>query len=406
MIALPGKKTVNDIVVAGKTLLVRVDYNVPFHPGTTDISDDGRIRASLPTVRYLMEQGCKIILCSHLGRPKGKAVEELRMGRVTQRLSQLLGAPVAQAPDCVGPEVQRAVDALTPGGVIMLENLRFNPGEEANDPEFASALASPAEMYVDDAFGTAHRAHASTEGVTRFLPSVAGLLMACELEMLGRALDSPEQPFAAVLGGAKVSDKMAVMENLAGRVDMLIIGGGMAATFLKATGLEVGDSPVEEDRVQFAAQLIRNARRTGPGLLLPADVVIADSFSEAADHRTVGVSDIAPGWQIMDIGPRTASLFEEALRPCRTVVWNGPMGVFEWEPFAQGTARVASILAGLERSTTVVGGGSTAEAVDGLCLAGKMSHVSTGGGASLELLEGKVLPGVAALMDRDGPSSL
>ena len=403
MIGLRKIRTVGEINVAGKAVLVRVDYNVPFHPETTEISDDSRITASIPTIRYLLEQRCRVVLCSHLGRPKGRVVEGLRMGPVTRRLSELLGMPVTQASDCIGPEVRKASESLKSGGILMLENLRFHAEEEKNDPEFASALASPAEVYVNDAFGAAHRAHASTVGVTQFLPSAAGLLMARELEMLDRVVESPERPLAAILGGAKVSDKMAVLENLAGRVDTLIIGGGMAATFLKAKRLEVGDSLVEEDRIPFAENFMRTAQSRGLDLLLPVDVVIADAFSALADHRTAAVSDIPLGWRIMDIGPRTASLFEEALRASRTVLWNGPMGVFEWEPFAQGTGRIAHTLAELDKATTVVGGGSTAEAVASLGLAEKMTHVSTGGGASLELLEGKVLPGVAALMRSNEP---
>jgi phosphoglycerate kinase len=394
------KKTVKDINVAGKTVLVRVDYNVPFQPGTTSISDDSRIKASLPTIQYLIEQKCKIVLCSHLGRPGGKVVEEMRLAPVSKRLSELLGMPVAQASDCVGPEVKKAVAALRPGGILMLENLRFHPEEEKNNPEFARALASLAEVYVNDAFGTAHRAHASTEGVTKHLPSVAGFLMARELEMLGLALGSPQRPFAAILGGAKVSDKLAVLENLAERVDVLVIGGGMAATFLKAKGMDVGDSLVEYDRVQFAAGLIESARDRELELLLPVDAIVADGFSATASYRTVDASGIRAGWRIMDIGPRTVGRFERSLRRCKTVVWNGPMGVFEWKPFAQGTARIASVLASLKDATTVVGGGSTAEAVESLGLADRMTHVSTGGGASLEFLEGKELPGVAALMDK------
>jgi phosphoglycerate kinase len=401
VITLADKKTVEDIDVAGKTILVRVDYNVPFHPSTTDISDDSRIRASLPTLRYLIERGCRVVLCSHMGRPRGKIVEDMRMTPASTRLSELLEIPVAQALDCVGPDVQKAVRALQSGGVIMLENLRFHDGEEKNDAEFASALASLAEVYVDDAFGTAHRAHASTEGVTHFLPSVAGFLMSTELEMLGRALESPRRPFAAIMGGAKVSDKIAVLENLAGRVDTLIVGGGMAATFFKAEGLEIGDSLVEEERVQFASDFKRTAKEKGLNLLLPVDVVVADDFSATASHRTVGIADIPAGWRVMDIGPQTISLFENALNVSKTVVWNGPMGVFEWEPFAQGTIRIANVLSGLSDATIVVGGGSTAEAVGSLGLADKMTHVSTGGGASLEFLEGKVLPGVAALLDKD-----
>ena len=401
MIALTEKATVRDIDLSGKTVLVRVDYNVPFRPRTVEISDDSRIRASLPTVRYLTERECRVVLCSHLGRPNGAVMEALRLAPVTRRLSELLGKQVTQAADCVGPEVRAAVDSLRAGEVMVLENLRFHPGEESNSAQLASELASLAEVYVDDAFGTAHRAHASTHAVTRFLPAVAGFLMARELEMLGRALESPERPFAAVIGGAKVSDKIAVLESLSARVDTLVIGGGMAAAFLRAQGLQTGGSPVDDAAIESAAGLIRSTEGRGVDLLLPVDVVIADSFAAAAKHRTVEVAEIPPAWQIMDIGPRTVSRFEEALAACKTVVWNGPMGVFEWEPFAQGTVGIARSVAGLDQATTVVGGGSTAEAVESLGLADKMSHVSTGGGASLEFLEGRVLPGVAALMNRE-----
>jgi phosphoglycerate kinase len=325
----------------------------------------------------------------------------MRLAPICRRLSDLLGVPVTQASDCVGAEVKRAAASLSPGQLMLLENLRFHAAEERNDGEFASELASLADVYVDDAFGTAHRAHASTEGVTRHLPSVAGFLMARELEMLGQALESPRRPFVAIFGGAKVSDKIAILERLADRVDTVIIGGGMAATFLKAKGLEVGDSIVESDRVEFAARFVERSQNGGPTLLLPEDVVIADSFSATADHRTVDVTRIPPGWMIMDIGPSTVPLFENAIAHSQTIVWNGPMGVFEWESFSQGTAGIARVLATLGSATTVVGGGSTAEAVDSLGLAGKMTHVSTGGGASLEFLGGRTLPGVAALMDKD-----
>ena len=406
MRSLGNKKTIEDIDVTGRTILVRVDFNVPFHPGRTEISDDSRIKASLPTLRYLLERRCKLVICSHLGRPEGRVITDLSMAPITRRLSQLLGAPVTQAPRCIGPDVEQAVATLGPNEAIMLENLRFNPGEEKNDPAFASALASMADIYVNDAFGTAHRAHASTEGVTRSVPSVAGLLMARELEMLGRTLQSPERPFAAILGGAKVSDKVGVIENLVGRVDTLIIGGAMSATFLKSTGLETGDSLVEEDRLGFARELVRTARQRGLNLLLPVDVVIADTFSESARYRTVDAGDIPTGWRSMDVGPQTIELFEEALAPCRTVIWNGPLGVFEWEPFSRGTARIARALAGLDRATTVVGGGSTAEAVENLGLTDQMTHVSTGGGASLQFLEGRELPGVAALLDKEKEPSI
>ena len=393
---MAAKKSIKDVELEGKRVLVRVDYNVPFAPGTARVSDDSRIRASLPTIEYLIERRCTVVLCSHLGRPKGKVVEDLRMAPVTQRLSELLGRPVSQAPGSTGPETAAAVEAAGAGGVVLLENLRFDPREEANDPAFAAELASLADLYVDDAFGTAHRAHGSTEGVTRHLPAVSGLLMARELEMLGDALDAPERPFAAILGGAKVSDKIGVLDSLAGKVDALIVGGGMVATFLLARGLDVGDSLVEGDRVRFARSFMdtEDAR-----LMLPVDVVVADSFSEEAACATVDVESIPAGWRVMDIGPRTAEAFEEELGRCRTVVWNGPMGVFEWEPFANGTRRVGMALARLEDAVTVVGGGSTAEAVESLGIADRMTHVSTGGGAALELLEGRVLPGVAALQD-------
>ena len=304
-----SKRTVRDIDVAGKTVLMRVDYNVPFAPGTTEISDDSRIWASLPTVRYLLERRCKVVLCSHLGRPSGEVVQGLRMTPVSNRLSDLLEMPVSQVSDCTGEDVRRAIDALPASGVVLLENLRFHAGEEENNPEFASELASLAQVYVNDAFGTAHRAHASIQGVTRFLPSAAGFLMERELEMLGRVLESPRRPLAAILGGAKVSDKIAVLENLANRVDTLVIGGGMAATFLVAGGHSAGDSPVEDDGVPFARSLIETARERELNLVLPVDVVIADAFLAEADARTVDVGSIPPGGLVMDIGPRTASLF-------------------------------------------------------------------------------------------------
>ena len=398
---MAAKRTIEDIRVDGRTVLVRVDYNVPFRPGTAEISDDSRIAASLPTLRYLRERGCRLIVCSHLGRPRGRVVEELRMAPVSTRLADLLGAPVRQLGDCVGPEVLDAVDALRPGEVAMLENLRFHEGEEANDVEFATALAMPADLYVNDAFGAAHRSHASTEGVARLLPAAAGFLMAKELAMLGQALDEPRRPFAAIMGGAKVSDKIAVLESLAGKVDSLIIGGGMAATFFKANGLPIGDSLVEEEWVPFARDFLRKAGETGLQVLLPDDVVIADKFDEHAESRVVGAREIPAGWRVMDVGPRSADAFACAVEGCLTVLWNGPMGVFEWKSFSQGTVRLANALSGLSGATTVVGGGSTAEAVQSLGYADKMTHVSTGGGASLEFLEGRELPGVAALPDRE-----
>ena len=391
-------RTVGDIDVADKTVLVRVDFNVPFRPGTTEISNDSRIKASLQTIRYLVSQRCRVVVCSHLGRPKGSVVEDLRMAPVAGRLSELLGRTIVEVPDCIGPAVKEGLSRLGPGQVLLLENLRFHPEEEQNSPEFAQALAAPADLYVNDAFGAAHRAHASTVGVTRILPAAAGLLMARELKMLGKVVASPRRPFAAVLGGAKVSDKIGVLENLAPELDVLVIGGSMAATFLMASGINVGDSYVEEHFVPAAQSIIRGAAARGLSLHLPVDVVVADGFSAEASYVELGVEDIQPGWQIMDIGERTAAQFISAVQGSKTVAWNGPMGVFEWEPFAQGTRRIAEALAAMEETTTVIGGGSTAEVVISLGLDGKMTHTSTGGGASLEFLEGKTLPGVAALM--------
>lgn len=392
-------KSIRDLDVAGKTALVRVDYNVPFRPGSADISDDSRIRASLPTLRYLQERGCRIIVCSHLGRPKGRVVESLRMAPVSRRLSELLGTPVVQVRQCVGEEVASAAASLAPGGVLMLENLRFHPGEEGNDPEFARGLAALADVYINDAFGAAHRAHASTAAVARLLPSAAGLLMEGELQVLGDALDAPERPFAAVLGGAKVSDKIGVLENLVGKVDALVIGGGMAATFIKAQGHSVGDSLVEDDRLAFARRIMDAGQGGASKILVPDDVIAADAFAADAKARVESASAIPDGWRIMDIGPQTARRYADALGECRTVIWNGPMGVFEWDAFSQGTAAVANALAGMERATTITGGGSTAEAVAVLGVADRMTHISSGGGASLEFMEGRELPGVAALMD-------
>ncbi len=389
------KRTVRDVDVAGKTILVRVDFNVPFRPGTLEISDDSRIEASLTTVRYLLDRQCRIVLCSHLGRPGGEVVGELRLEPIAGRLAGLLGRRVEYVPDCVGPSVERAVADLPPGGVLLLENLRFHAGEEQNHADFSRRLASLADLFVNDAFGAAHRAHASTVGVADYLPAVAGLLMARELRMLGAALESPARPFAAVFGGAKVSDKLAVLQRMAPQVDALMVGGGMAATFLKARGLDVGTSLVEDEWVPAAKELLDRS-----DILLPVDVVVSDGFSENASHRVVDAGSIPSGWGIMDIGPETATAFEAALAAAKTVTWNGTMGVAEWPPFAAGTARVANAIAGLKDATTVVGGGSTAEAVRALGLADRMTHVSTGGGAALEFLEGRKLPGVAALQDR------
>jgi len=395
------KKTIQDIDIEGKTVLVRAEFNVTFRPGTTSISDDSRIMATAPTIRYLLDHDAKVVLCSHLGRPKGKVVPELRMTPISQRLSQLLGQPVIQADDCVGADVQARVEAMTVREILMLENLRFHPGEEENDPNFARELASLADIYVNDAFGAAHRAHASIEGVTHYLPSVSGLLMARELEMLQGVLESPKQPLVAIIGGAKVSDKLLVLENLVGKVKTLIVGGGMAATFLKSQGLDVGDSLLEDDLIERAGEILRNADERGVQLLLPTDVIVADAFAEGATSKVVQVSQIQAGWRIMDIGPETSAQYANAVSESGTVVWNGSMGVFEWDAFSNGTKRLASTLAGLNDAITVIGGGSTAEAIGTLGLAEKMTHVSTGGGASLEFLEGKELPGVASLLDAE-----
>lgn len=389
-----NKKTIRDVDVHGKRVLVRVDLNVPLKEGS--VADDTRIRAVLPTLNYLLEQNAAVILCSHLGRPKGKAVPELRMDPVARRLEDLLDRPVKKLDDCVGPEVEAAVKAMQPGDVVLLENTRFHPEERANDPEFARQLAALAEIYVNDAFGAAHRAHGSTEGVTHYLPAVAGLLMEKELEFLGQATRDPEHPYVAILGGAKISDKIGVIENLLKQCDRMLIGGGMANTFFKAMGFEVGDSLIEDKAVETAELLLKQA---GGTLVLPVDVVIADAFDNAAHTRVVAPNEVTPGWRILDIGPKTISTFESALGGARMVVWNGPLGVFEMPNFAKGTFAVARLLANLD-ATTIIGGGESAAAVRQAGLTDRMSHVSTGGGASLEFLEGKALPCVAALENR------
>lgn len=391
------KKTVKDFAVEGKRVLVRVDFNVPMDENK-NITDDTRIRAAIPTIRYLMEQGAKVILASHLGRPKGQANPKYSLAPVAVRLSSLLGAPVEMAGDCVGEEVKQSVVKLEPGQVLLLENVRFYAEEEKNDPGFAAKLAELADIYINDAFGTAHRAHASTEGIARLLPAGAGFLMQKEIEIMGRALANPERPFTAILGGAKVSDKIGVIENLLNKVDCLIIGGGMANTFLKAQGYDVGKSLVEDDKLDLARKLVQDAG-CNVKFLLPSDVVAADKFEADAQRKVVGVEEIPAGWLALDIGPATAKLFADEISFARTIVWNGPMGVFEMEPFAAGTEAVAQALAG-SKAVTIVGGGDSVAAVEKLGVAEKITHISTGGGASLEFLEGKVLPGVAALQDK------
>ena len=394
------KKTVRDVEVEGKKVLVRVDFNVPLNINTGVISDDSRIRASLPTIQYLVDHKAKIILCSHFGRPKGKIVEELRMAPIARHLSQLVGLPVGIMPDCVGKETESKVEMLKEKDILFLENVRFHPEEEANDPHFARELAKLADVYVNDAFGTAHRAHASTVGVTKYLPAVAGLLMEKELEVMGNLLHDPGHPFACVIGGAKVSDKMGILQNLLKRVDLLLVGGGMAATFLKAQGYEVGRSSVEEDKLSLAKQLLQETEEWNVSLLLPTDVVVAEGGIEAgALTKIVPIINIPPNSYIVDIGPQTIELFCNELRRCHTIIWNGPMGVCETPQFAQGTRSLAGFLSTLD-ATTVIGGGSSAEVVQEMGLTQKMTHVSTGGGASLRFFEGAVLPGVEALQNR------
>ncbi|MDB5076089.1 MAG: Phosphoglycerate kinase [Chloroflexi bacterium] len=392
------KRSVRDIDVNGKRVLVRADLNAPQREDGS-VSDDTRLRATRPTLQYLRTHGARIVLMSHLGRPKGKVDERFRMAPIAAKLSEILGQHVPVAPDCIGPEVEALANNLEPGQILLLENLRFHKEEEANDEGFAKSLAKLGDIYVNDAFGTAHRAHASTEGVTHFLPSVAGLLMLAELDMLGSLIENPRRPFAAIIGGAKVSSKLAVLKHLLDRVDTLIIGGGMAGTFLKARGLEVGDSLLEPDLLDAAKAIEADAAQRNVRLLLPTDAVIADQFSADANTRVVPINEVPAGWQILDIGPETIREFGNALSGSETILWNGPMGVFELEPFANGTRAVATLLAE-SNAVTVVGGGDSVAALEGQGLASKITHVSPGGGATLEFLEGKVLPGVAALEDR------
>jgi phosphoglycerate kinase len=388
------KKTIRDIDPKNKRVLVRVDFNVPLADGA--VADDTRIRAALPTIRYLFEHGAAVILCSHLGRPKGKIVPELTLRPVAEHLSSLLDMPVEFVEDCVGPKAQAAAEKLEPGKVLLLENTRFNPEERANDDAFAAALASLADLYVDDAFGSAHRAHASTEGVAHHLPAVAGFLMEKELEYLGKALENPAHPFVAILGGAKISDKITVVERLLEKADRLLIGGGMANTFLAAQGKSMGNSLVEADSIETAKDLLA---RSADRLLLPVDLVVGDRFAADAQSKTVSVDDVPAGWGAYDIGPKTVESFSQAIKAAKLVVWNGPMGVFEFEPFAKGTWEIAKAVADCE-GTTIVGGGESTAAVRQAGLTDRISHVSTGGGASLEFLEGKELPGVVVLEDK------
>jgi phosphoglycerate kinase len=392
-----NKKSVRDIDVSGKKVFVRVDFNVPLEQGR--ITDDTRIRETLPTIKYLIEQGAKIILASHLGRPKGQVNEEMRLKPVVARLSELLGKPVAYAEEATGDAALTKANALGNGDVLLLENVRFYAGEEKNDPELAKAFASLAEIYVNDAFGAAHRAHASTEGIAHFLPAVSGLLMEKELSVLGKALTNPDRPFTAIVGGAKVKDKIDVINNLLEIADNVIIGGGLSYTFLKAQGYEIGQSLVDNEKLDVALGFINKAKEKGVNFLLPVDIVVADDFSANANTNVVGIDGIPADWEGVDIGPKTREIYAETIKTSKLVVWNGPMGVFEIEPFSHGTRAVAQACAETS-GYTIIGGGDSAAAVEKFHLAEKMDHISTGGGASLEFMEGKALPGVVALNDK------
>lgn len=394
-----NKKSVKDVEVRGKRVLIRVDFNVPLDERQS-ITDDTRIRASLPTIKYLLDQDSRVILTSHLGRPDGQAKPKYSLAPVVERLSELLGQKVDFALDCVGPAAREAVGRLQEGQVLLLENVRFHAEEEKNDPDFARDLASLADLFVNDAFGTAHRAHASTEGVAHYIPAVEGLLMQKEVGFMGNALERPERPFVAILGGVKVSDKIGVIENLLEKVDVLIIGGGMANTFFRAQGYNVGKSVLETEKVELAKRLIEKAKAKGVVLELPVDVVVTQNLEAEGQHHTVKVAEIGELDIAADIGPASAERFASLISTARTVVWNGPMGIFEWPAFAKGTERVAQAVAACQ-GITIVGGGDSVAAVQQLGFAEQMTHISTGGGASIEFLEGKVLPGVAALNEAD-----
>ncbi len=389
-----NKKSVTDIDVKGKRVLVRVDYNVPIKDGK--VADDTRIVAAMPTLNYLLEQGAALILCSHLGRPKGVPDPQYSLKPVADHLSSLLRKPVAFAEDCIGPQVEQAARALKPGEVLLLENTRFHAGETKNDPQMARQLAALADVYVNDAFGSAHRAHASTEGVAQYLPAVAGFLMEKEIKYLGQAIADPKKPFIAILGGAKVSDKIGVIRNLLKKADQVLIGGGMANTFFKAQGYPVGDSLAEDDALDTARQLLKEGNTH---LRLPVDVVIADAFEDDAHSKTMAMGPVPDGWRILDIGPETVAAYRKALQGAGTIVWNGPMGVFEFPNFAKGTFAVAQAVAD-SGAISIVGGGDSVAAINESGLSDRITHISTGGGASLEMLEGKTLPGLAALLDK------
>ncbi|MDF9840740.1 MULTISPECIES: phosphoglycerate kinase [unclassified Paenibacillus] len=392
-----NKKSVRDVEVAGKRVFVRVDFNVPVEDGK--ITDDTRIRETLPTIKYLIENGAKVILASHMGRPKGQFVDSMRLTVAAERLSELLGKPVAKADEAIGEAVKAQIAELNDGDVLVLENVRFYPGEEKNDPELAKQFAELADLFVNDAFGAAHRAHASTEGIAHFLPAVSGLLMEKELSVLGKALSNPERPFTAIIGGSKVKDKIDVIDNLLNLADNVLIGGGLSYTFTKAQGYEIGKSLVDNDKIDVALGFIEKAKKLGKNFLLPVDVVVADKFGADANTKIVDATDIPADWEGLDIGPKTRELYANIIKDSKLVVWNGPMGVFEIDIFAEGTKAVAQACATTE-GYTVIGGGDSAAAAEKFHLADQMDHISTGGGASLEFMEGKALPGVEALNDK------
>ena len=393
-----NKKTIEDIDVSGKKVLVRCDFNVPLDENK-NITDETRINAALPTIKYLLEHKAAVILCSHLGRPKGEFNMKYSLAPVAKRLSEKLGFEVKLAKDVIGPDAKKLAAEVKPGEAVLLENVRFHAEEEKNDPAFAKELASMAEIYVSDAFGTVHRAHASTAGVAEYLPAVAGFLIGKELNFLGKAVTNPERPFVAILGGAKVKDKIGVITNLIEKVDTLLIGGGMAYTFMKATGGQIGNSLCDEERLGLALELLDKAKAKGVKLLLPVDNVCGKEFNNDTEQMVCESGKIPEGWEGLDIGPKTVELFSKEIKAAKTVVWNGPMGVFEMPNFAKGTLAIATAMAESD-ATTIIGGGDSAAAVTQMGLASKMSHISTGGGASLEFLEGKTLPGVAALNDK------
>lgn len=392
-----NKKSVRDVEVSGKRVFVRVDFNVPLEDGK--ITDDTRIRETLPTIKYLVEKGAKVILASHMGRPKGEVVESLRLTPASERLSELLGKPVAKADEAVGEAVKAQIDKMQNGDVLVLENVRFYPGEEKNDPELAKQFAELADLFVNDAFGAAHRAHASTEGIAHHLPAVSGLLMEKELSVLGKALSNPERPFTAIIGGSKVKDKIDVIDNLLTLADNVIIGGGLAYTFFKAQGHEIGQSLLDKEKLDVALGFIEKAKKLGKNFYLPEDIVVTDEFSADANTKVVGIDSIPADWEGVDIGPKTRAKYAEVIKNSKLVVWNGPMGVFEIAPFSNGTREVAQACADTE-AYTIIGGGDSAAAAEKFGLADKMDHISTGGGASLEFMEGKALPGVVALNDK------